>query len=82
MTGDSAVDPRLDARDREYVATLDPEERAVVAATILRYQRSGRLRVGDALPALELVRLDDSDPIHLETLAGDRPLVLVFGSFT
>jgi hypothetical protein len=82
VTDDSAVDRRLGARDREYVATLDPEERSVVVDTILRYQRSDGLGVGDAVPALELVRLDDSEPARLEILADDRPLVLVFGSFT
>ena len=76
------MDPRLDARDREYVATLDPEERGVVVATLLRYQRSGGLGAGDLVPELELVRLDDSEPVRLENLVGERPLVLVFGSFT
>ncbi len=76
------MDPRLDARDREYVATLDPEERAVVVATLLRYQRGGGLGVGDLVPELDLVRLDDSEPVRLETFAGERSLVLVFGSFT
>ncbi len=76
------LDPRLDPRDREYIATLEAAEREVVVSTILRYQRQGGLRVGDRQPAIELFRLDDGDPVHLDALIDGRPLVLVFGSFT
>jgi hypothetical protein len=74
---------RLDPRDREYVESLDdPREQAVVAETILRYQKPDRLRVGDPLPALEAFRLEDGGAMQLEDLLEDRPLVLVLGSFT
>jgi hypothetical protein len=73
---------QLDARDREYVAGLDPEERNVVLSAMGRYMRSGGVEVGEPVPALTLSRLEDGAPVHLDALAADRPLVLVFGSFT
>ena len=72
----------LDPRDREYAATLDGDERDVVVSTIARYRREDRLRVGDPLPAGELLRLETGLPVAVESLVGERPLVLVFGSFT
>jgi hypothetical protein len=73
---------RLDARDREYVAGLDPGERDVVLSAMGRYMRSGGVEVGDRVPALELSRLESGGPVRLDGLVVDRPLVLVFGSFT
>jgi hypothetical protein len=78
-------DPRLDAldpRDREYAEQLPPEEREVVVATVTRYRRPERLAVGDRLPALTAASLEDGSPVELAGLADDRPLLLVFGSFT
>ena len=73
---------RLDARDREYVAGLDPEERDVVLSAMGRYMRSGGVEVGESLPALALSRLETGEPVQLAALGADRPLLLVFGSFT
>ena len=73
---------RLDARDREYVAGLDPEERDVVLSAMGRYMRSGGVEVGESVPALGLSRLETGEPVRLDALGADRPLVLVFGSFT
>ena len=72
----------LDPRDREYVATLDGIEREIVVSTVSTYRREDRLRVGDPLPAGELLRLEDGLPVTLESLVAGRPLALVFGSFT
>jgi hypothetical protein len=74
--------PYLDPRDAEYAQMLPPDERDTVVATVARFRRPDRLGVGDALPDLELLRLEDGAPVRLGSLAGDRPLVLVFGSFT
>jgi hypothetical protein len=73
---------RLDPRDREYAETLDPEERDVVVSTLLRYRREAVLRIGDRLPDLPLLRLEDGGRVLLPDLFAGRPLVLVFGSFT
>jgi len=78
-------DPRLlalDRRDRAHVEELDGDEREVVVSTLARYRRPDRLAVGDLLPDLAAARLDDGARVTLRDLARDRPLLLVFGSFT
>lgn len=82
MSEDSATLFYLDPRDREYTATLGGEAREVVVSTVHRYRHEDRLRVGDPVPALAVVRLEDGSPVSLAELIVDRPLVLVFGSFT
>jgi hypothetical protein len=72
----------LDPRDAEYAATLPADERDTVLDTVTRFRRPERLRVGDELPELELLRLDDGSAVELASLVAGRPLVLVFGSFT
>jgi hypothetical protein len=72
----------LDPRDREYAESLPAGERETVVATVARFRRPDRLLPGDALPALDLLALDDAQPITLRSLVDVRPLVLVFGSFT
>ena len=51
---------------------------------ILRYdqRREGALKVGDRAPDVLLSKLDGEGEQHLSALLHDRPLVLVFGSFT
>lgn len=73
---------RLEPRERAYVENLAVEEQAVVLSTLVRYRRRDRLGVGERVPALELFRLDDRERVSLDELAGQQPLVLVFGSFT
>jgi len=72
----------LDPRDAEYAQMLPDTERETVVATVARFRRPDRLRVGDALPDLTLLRHDDGSAVRLESLVTNRPLVLVFGSFT
>jgi hypothetical protein len=73
----------LDDRERAYVAGLeDDEERATVVSTLLRYRHPDRLRAGDRVPSLSLIELESGRPVGLESLFSERPLVLVFGSFT
>jgi hypothetical protein len=81
----TADDPRLgvlDPRDRAYAEELGGDEREVVVSTVVRYRRPDRLGVGDPLPDLAAARLDDGRPVPLRGIARDRPLLLVFGSFT
>jgi hypothetical protein len=82
MTADVAHASYLDPRDREYAESLPGDERDTVVATVSRFRRPDRLRVGDALPQLELLRFEDRQPVPLGSLVDGRPLVLVFGSFT
>jgi hypothetical protein len=50
---------------------------------MLRYdqRREGSLKVGDAAPDVALVALDGGEQ-RLSAVIGQRPLVLIFGSFT
>ena len=73
---------RLDPRDKAYAEELPSTEREVVVATVARYRRPERLAVGDLLPALSALSLEDGSRVALRGLAHDRPLLLVFGSFT
>jgi len=82
MSRDAALDPFVDPRDREYAETLPDDARDMVLSTVTRFRRPERLRIGDHLPALEAPRLEDGRPVSLGSLVNERPLVLVFGSFT
>lgn len=44
--------------------------------------RAGSLQVGDAAPDFTLPTFDKSAQVNLETMRKDRPVVLVFGSYT
>jgi hypothetical protein len=72
----------VDPRDREYAESLSGEERETVVATVSRFRRPDALRVGDPLPEVDLLRLEDAESRRLQSLLDGRPLVLVFGSFT
>ena len=60
----------------------------VTAATIIglltygQQVREGTLKVGDAAPRVPLIDIDGMQPRELGEWIGERPLVLVFGSFT
>jgi hypothetical protein len=51
---------------------------------MLRYdqRQEGRLKVGDHAPDVTLFALDGKTPVKLSEQLGDKPTVLVFGSFT
>jgi hypothetical protein len=51
---------------------------------MLRYDQreEGRLKVGDAAPSVELSSLDGSRREALGAHFGQKPVVLIFGSFT
>jgi hypothetical protein len=81
----SRDDPRLellDERDRTYVEEFDEDEREVVVSTLTRYRRPDRLHEGDDLPPLAALSLEDGSGVELRDLVRERPLLLVFGSFT
>ena len=81
MGGDPRLE-RLDPRDHAYAEELEGEEREAVVSTVARYRRPERLRVGDELPDVAAARLDDDARVELRHLVRERPLLLVFGSFT
>ena len=80
---DSSLAAIVDAEDRAYVESLTPgPERDAVVASLLRYRNPEALEAGDPLPTATVRGADDLEPIELSELVRDRPLLLVFGSFT
>jgi len=73
---------RLDARDQQYIESLSKSKRTTVVSTILSYWREDGLGEGDPVPQFELFRADDASALQLSDLLGERPVVLVFGSYT
>jgi len=72
----------LDPRDRAHVeAEPDPTVREAMRCALETYRREDRLVVGDRVPALTL-RFLGSDRTLALGAPRDRPLVLLFGSFT
>ncbi len=50
--------------------------------TLWMRARNGQLNVGDSAPAFTVKKLEDHTPLDLASLWADRPVVLVFGSYT
>jgi hypothetical protein len=50
--------------------------------TLWNRARGGQLAVGDMAPALQVKRLNETTPVDLGSLWTERPVVLVFGSYT
>jgi len=44
--------------------------------------RKGHVDMGDTAPSLTAKRLDDKTPVELGSLWNEKPVVLVFGSYT
>ena len=81
MTAD--IDELIDPDDRAYVAAIeDAAHRDVVVSTLLRYRVPEQLAAGDPVPDVTLTRLDPLGTVALGDLMRDRPVLLVFGSYT
>lgn len=50
--------------------------------TLWSRARAGHLNVGDAAPSFPVKHLTDPAPVDLGSLWAERPVVLVFGSYT
>jgi hypothetical protein len=50
--------------------------------TFWRSARAGRLQVGDAAPTFPLIPARGGEAVTLASMWAERPLVLVFGSYT
>lgn len=44
--------------------------------------RAGKLNIGDAAPDFDLETYDKKSRVRLSSFRGDKPVVLVFGSYT
>ena len=45
-------------------------------------RREGTLEVGEPAPDVELIALDGVSAVHLRDSIGEKPLVIIFGSYT
>src|SRR5579859_3777590 len=50
--------------------------------TLWSRARKGSVVVGDAAPSLTVKKLEDKTPVDLDSLWNEKPVVLVFGSYT
>jgi hypothetical protein len=50
--------------------------------TLWSRARKGQLSVGETAPGLTVKKLDDHTPTELASLWAEKPVVLVFGSYT
>jgi hypothetical protein len=50
--------------------------------TLWMHARSGTLHVGSPAPDFKLAKLDKTERVQLSALAQNRPVVLIFGSYT
>ncbi len=50
--------------------------------TLWTRARAGNVHVGDSAPDFRLPTLDHRSAVQLSSFRGDRPVVLVFGSYT
>ena len=65
-----------------FLARREGQKRGVFKIGKYDIRSEGILRVGDLAPDLELERLDGSGRVKFSQLHSDRPLVLLFGSYT
>jgi hypothetical protein len=54
----------------------------VIASEDYRNLMTAKVTVGDRAPEFELVRLDGAGSVRLGSLVAQRPVALVFGSYT
>jgi hypothetical protein len=65
-----------------FLAYREAMKRAIVKYGEYDIRSEGNLVVGDLAPDLELERLDGAGRTKLSALYADKPLVLLFGSYT
>ena len=65
-----------------FLARREAQKRAYIKIGKYDIRSEGILQVGDLAPDLELERLDGSGKVRFSQLHGERPLVLLFGSYT
>ena len=65
-----------------YWGYYEAMKRAWIRYNEYDIRSEGLLSVGDLAPDLELQRVDGSGPVRLSELYADKPVVLVFGSYT
>jgi hypothetical protein len=67
---------------RVVAASPMPLMMAIPFETLWTRARAGSVRVGDPAPDFRLPTLDHQSSVQLSSFRSDRPVVLVFGSYT
>jgi hypothetical protein len=65
-----------------FLARHEAMKRGYIKLGKYDIRTEGILQVGDLAPDLELERLDGTGKVRFSELHSDRPLVLLFGSYT
>jgi hypothetical protein len=71
-----------DVFGRIVARTPTPVMMALPFTALWTRARAGTVNAGDAAPDFDLPTLDHKSRVRLSTYRGDRPVVLVFGSYT
>jgi hypothetical protein len=71
-----------DAFGRIVARTPMPLTMTVPFETLWTRARGGSVKTGDMAPDFRLPTLDRQTTVQLSSLRGERPVVLVFGSYT
>jgi hypothetical protein len=69
------------ARLQTWIASQPPERQGAMMQFILARETHAPL-VGDLAPDFELPRLGGTERVRLSSFRGQRPVALIFGSFT
>ena len=71
------------ARDLEVIEnSRDPASRDAASCALAAFRMPDKLGVGDPMPEIGLARLDDARTVQLQDYLHEKPLVLIFGSYT
>lgn len=65
-----------------WATTPGPIKRILPMRPLWLRARAGQLEVGDPAPDFELPTHDKKSTVRLSSFQGERPVVLVFGSYT
>ena len=72
----------LPEQDRGFLEEIEDDWlRGVVESSLVRHRRADRLGPGDVAPTFELTPLEGGERVPLHGTR-ERPLVLIFGSYT
>jgi hypothetical protein len=68
-------------RMQDFMASMAPEQRAAMMQFIAQRETHAPA-VGDEAPDFELPRLDSNERVRLSSFRHQKPVALIFGSFT
>lgn len=74
---------KLTTGDRAFVESIEDEaKRETVACSLILHRVPDSLSEGDDAPPLRLRPIDGGPVVDAGSFVGDRPVMLIFGSYT